>query len=161
MRVIAAVLLAALCLDPSPALVLAAQGDCSQPVTNGDGPTASDCLFILGVAVQSQVCLPACVCAPKGSLPTTATDALICLQRAVGQDVPLTCPACGGTTTSTTSSTTSTTSTTMFSGFSGFSGPGGLDAPEGAGGSQETAVAGPAPTTTLLVGPTTTSTLPN
>ena len=54
----------------------AAQGDCAQPVTTGSLPTASDCLFILRAAVGSAICDPACICAPKGSLPTTATDSL-------------------------------------------------------------------------------------
>jgi hypothetical protein len=65
---------------------------CAQPVSSGAAPVASDCLFILGVAVGSQTCLPACTCAPTGSLPTKATDALLCLSRATGQPVTLNCP---------------------------------------------------------------------
>jgi hypothetical protein len=45
-------------------------------------------------------------CAPKGTLPVTATDALLCLKKAVGQGVNLNCPCTG--TTSTTSPTTTT-----------------------------------------------------
>jgi hypothetical protein len=76
----------------APASIYATQGDCAQPVTNGSSPTASDCLFILRAAVGSETCDPACICAPKGSLPTTATDALVCLKKAVGQPVMLSCP---------------------------------------------------------------------
>lgn len=82
-------------LFSQPAVVEAAQGDCAQPVTNGSSPTASDCLFILRAAVGSATCDPACICAPKGSLPTTATDALLCLKTAVGQPVTLSCPCEG------------------------------------------------------------------
>ena len=77
----------------------AALGDCSQPVTNGARPAASDCLFILQVAVSVAVCLlPICICNPNGVGGSTASDALICLKHAVGQDVALACP-CGITTT--------------------------------------------------------------
>ena len=65
---------------------------CSQPISTGSRPTASDCLFILKAAVGSVTCTPACMCAPKGSLPITATDALVCLKNAVGQPVALNCP---------------------------------------------------------------------
>jgi len=65
---------------------------CSQPVSSGSMPTASDCLFILKVAVGTETCDPACLCAPKGSLPVSATDALVCLRKAVGQQVSLACP---------------------------------------------------------------------
>ncbi len=57
---------------------------CSRPVSSGAGPVASDCLFILRVAVGSEVCVPQCLCAPSGSLPVVATDALFCLNIAVG-----------------------------------------------------------------------------
>lgn len=91
---------------------LAARYDCSQPVTNGPVPTASDCLFILKVAVDAEVCTPECICAPKGSLPTTAADALLCLRFAVGQDVEITCPCDPGTTTLPPPTTTLSQSTT-------------------------------------------------
>jgi hypothetical protein len=77
----------------------AAQGDCAQPLSPGIGPTASDCLFILGASVGLQSCNPACVCLPSGALPITATDALICLKAAVGQQVELACPCATTTTT--------------------------------------------------------------
>jgi hypothetical protein len=93
---------------------LAAQGACSQPVTNGARPTATDCLFILKAAVGSEVCSPECICAPKGSLPITATDALVCLKFAVGQPVELACP-CSSTTVTTITSTTVTSITTTTS----------------------------------------------
>lgn len=87
------------------------QGDCSQPVTGGASPAATDCLFILQTAVGAQTCEPECICAPGGSLPVAATDALVCLSSATGQPVPLDCP-CIVSTTSTTTATTTTTSTT-------------------------------------------------
>jgi len=65
---------------------------CSQPSSTGSNPTASDCLFILKAAVGLLTCDPECICAPSGSLPITASDALICLNKAVGVDVTLDCP---------------------------------------------------------------------
>ena len=94
-----------------PAAALADQGDCSQPVTNGANASATDCLFILQVAVGVSQCSPACICAPKGTLPATATDALLCLNAAVGSPVTTDCPCEGGGTT-----TTSTTTTTLGDG---------------------------------------------
>ena len=77
----------------------AAQGDCSQPVSSGTNPTASDCLFILKAAVGAVQCTlgtpPGCVCKPTGGDRLVATDALLCLKKAVGQGVTLNCP-CGG-----------------------------------------------------------------
>lgn len=105
-----AVLLAPGVLSPR---VYAAIGDCSQPVSNGANPTASDCLFILQAAVGSQACTPSCICDPTGGGGTTATDALTCLANAVGQDVALNCPCSATTTTS--STTLSTTTTTISS----------------------------------------------
>jgi hypothetical protein len=70
---------------------LAAQGDCGQPVTTGANPAASDCLFILRVAVGSETCSPTCICDTNGSGSVTASDALVCLSKAVGQDVALEC----------------------------------------------------------------------
>ncbi len=72
-------------------------GDCSQPVGNGAAPGATDCLFILQVAVGIQACDPECVCAPSGTLPVSASDALVCLSAAVGGGAELGCP-CGGPT---------------------------------------------------------------
>jgi hypothetical protein len=98
-----------------------AEAQCAQPVTSGASPTASDCLFILRAAVGSQTCSPECICAPKGTLPVTATDALICLKKAVGQSVVLNCPCPGTTSTTTTTTipvTTSTTTTTTSGGGS-------------------------------------------
>jgi hypothetical protein len=91
--------------------VIAAQAQqCAQPLSSGSQPTASDCLFILKAAVGTEVCQPECVCVPSGNLPVKATDALLCLNAAVGVSVPLNCP-CEPTTTSTTVSTTTTTIT--------------------------------------------------
>lgn len=91
----------------------AATGDCSQPVSAGAVPVATDCLFILNAAVGLQSCDPACICAPKGTLPTSATDALVCLNATVGVPVALQCPCEPPTTTTTTVPTTSTTITTV------------------------------------------------
>ncbi len=91
----------------------AAQGDCSQPLSNGSAPNATDCLFILRRAVGLQTCNPDCICAPKGTLPPSATDALICLKSATGQSVALNCP-CPVSTTSTTVTSTSTSTTTTL-----------------------------------------------
>jgi len=65
---------------------------CARPLTTGDRPKASDCLFILRTAVGSQVCEPLCICAPTGTLPVKATDSLLCLRVAVGGPNPLNCP---------------------------------------------------------------------
>jgi hypothetical protein len=75
-----------------PVAAYAAKGACSQPASSGSGPSASDCLFILRTAVGSSTCGPACICAPKGSLPTFSSDALLCLRGSVGQPVVLDCP---------------------------------------------------------------------
>jgi hypothetical protein len=87
----------------------AGNGDCSQPVSSGASPNATDCLYILRVVVGLLTCAPEpCVCAPKGTLPASATDALLCLRTATGQPLPLNCPCsnpcdqgsppqCGGT----------------------------------------------------------------
>ena len=91
---------------------LAGQGDCSQPLSNGPAPTATDCLWILNAAVLLQTCTPQCICAPSGELPISATDALVCLQNAVGQPVALQCPCGSGTSTSTTTSSTRLETTT-------------------------------------------------
>ncbi len=78
----------------------AAQGDCSQPVSSGTNPTASDCLFILKAAVGAVQCTlgtpPGCVCEPTGGNRIVATDALLCLKKAVGQGVTLNCPCSTG-----------------------------------------------------------------
>jgi len=89
-RLFAALFLAAAL--STPATVLAAKGDCSQPQSTGPNPAASDCLYILKVAVGSLTCSPACICAPKGTLPTTSSDALLCLRKSVGQPATLKCP---------------------------------------------------------------------
>jgi len=77
---------------------LAARGDCAQPLTDGAGPAATDCLYILKAVVGTQTCSPTCICAPTGSDVPHASDALLCLLAAVGQPVTLEC-ACNATTT--------------------------------------------------------------
>jgi hypothetical protein len=102
----------------APGAASAAQGDCSQPLSTGAGPTAGDCLFILRTAVGSQVCEPICICDTNGAGGATAGDALLCLKKAVGQNVTLSCPTpCGEpatTSTSTTSSSTSSSTSTSI-----------------------------------------------
>jgi hypothetical protein len=71
---------------------------CAQPISVGPSPTATDCLFILGVAVGLAACDPPCVCDVNGDFQRTASDALICLKVAVGVSAPLDCP-CGTTST--------------------------------------------------------------
>ena len=77
---------------------LAAQGDCGQPQSNGSGPVATDCLFILNAAVAVTTCTEVCVCDVNGSGGNpNATDALVCLNVAVGVPGLLNCPTpCGG-----------------------------------------------------------------
>lgn len=75
-----------------PTIGFTANGDCSQPVSNGAAPVATDCLFILNASVGLQTCSPECVCAPTGTLPAKATDALLCLNASVGAPVNLDCP---------------------------------------------------------------------
>lgn len=106
---------AALALVSSAHHALAAKGDCSQPVTNGSTPTASDCAYILRAAVGLETC-ELCVCDVNGSQSRTAADALTCLKKAVGQNVNLNCPSCDGiTTTTNTTLSTSTSSSTSTS----------------------------------------------
>jgi hypothetical protein len=93
----------------SPAPVAADQGDCAQPVSAGPAPVASDCLYILNVAVGAATCDQACACAPKGALPTTASDALVCLSVAVAGSGSLACPCAVDTTTTSTLPPTTTT----------------------------------------------------
>ena len=64
---------------------------CGQPVTTGDEPKTTDCLFILRTAVGQTTCSPVCVCNTNGQAGITSSDALLCLRRAVGQDVTLSC----------------------------------------------------------------------
>lgn len=84
---------------------------CAQPVSSGAAVTATDCLFLLNVAVGAASCNNPCECAPKGVLPTSATDALLCLSAATGQPAILQCP-CEITTSTTTTSVTTTSTTT-------------------------------------------------
>ena len=109
-----------------PSVSLAAKGDCGQPASSGDGPVATDCLFILRAAVGSSTCDPDCICDLNGSgPPPNATDALTCLNASVGTpgllncDCPTTSTTLPGTTTTSTTSTTTepptTTTTTPVS----------------------------------------------
>jgi hypothetical protein len=55
--------------------------------------TASDALFTLKTAVGTQTC-ELCLCDVDQSGSVAATDALIVLKFAVGQNVELSCAAC-------------------------------------------------------------------
>jgi hypothetical protein len=111
----------------APTAAHASLGDCAQPVTNDDGPSATDCLYVfLQAAVGLVTCSPECICAPKGSLPAAATDALLCLAAATGRPVTLDSPC----------ATSSTTTTTLYSpadcgAFESKLGAGKLDTPYG------------------------------
>ena len=66
---------------------------CADPIqdTAATTPSSGDCFFILRAAVGAAVCDPECICDP-GLLPgITVEDALVCLQRSLGLDVPLDC----------------------------------------------------------------------
>lgn len=68
---------------------------CGQPATSGDDPTVVDCLTILKAGVGTATCTPECICDVNASGAITASDALLCLRKAVGQDVVLDCgPDC-------------------------------------------------------------------
>jgi hypothetical protein len=87
----AAVMAAALVAGATPA-AHAAAGSCSQPVSIGEAPVATDCLRILRVAVGTQTCGDnPCICRPRGTSSTRASDALLCLQYSVGQPVTINC----------------------------------------------------------------------
>ncbi|MFN2378496.1 MAG: hypothetical protein ABR538_18345 [Candidatus Binatia bacterium] len=71
----------------------AALRDCGQPLSDGDGPVASDCLHVLRAAVGTVGCED-CICDLNASASQTASDALLCLRSAVGQEVELACLTC-------------------------------------------------------------------
>ena len=71
-------------------------GDCGQPVSDGAEPTASDALAILVFAIElpSSCESKPCICDVDydgGATHVTTVDALIVLQRAVGQERLLSC----------------------------------------------------------------------
>jgi OmcA/MtrC family decaheme c-type cytochrome len=74
-----------------PSAALAGQGDCGQPATDGDLPSAADCLYILKAAVGTRTCNPSCICDLDGGGDVTGTDSLQCLQVAVGEISDLSC----------------------------------------------------------------------
>ena len=86
----------------------AATGDCGQPLSNGDAPTASDALFTLRAAIGIATC-DLEVCDVDGNCSLSASDALRILGKAVGQPVELLCPLDCTAMTPTTTSSTSTT----------------------------------------------------
>ena len=47
--------------------------------------------FRLETAVGAETCTPECICDVNAAAGVTATDALVCLKKAVGQDVTLDC----------------------------------------------------------------------
>ncbi len=114
---ILALLLAATCVlfvSPSAAV----QGDCGVIATNGSKPLASDCLGILQHAVSKTGCAPfdPCVCDVDGSGSILASDALLCLNVAVGNPAfSLNCSCSTTTTTVVVSTTSSSTSSVSIS----------------------------------------------
>ncbi|HYB98576.1 MAG TPA: hypothetical protein VEC57_05515 [Candidatus Limnocylindrales bacterium] len=77
-----------------PSAALAVQGDCGQPVSNGEDRTTSDALFVLQAAVGSQEC-ELCVCDVDDSGEIDTSDALNVLRDAVDLDSARECPECG------------------------------------------------------------------
>lgn len=70
-------------------------GDCGQPFSIGDTPTATDALFALRAAVGLLYCDPAS-CDLDGNCAITATDSLGILKTAVGQPTNAACrDTCG------------------------------------------------------------------
>ena len=68
---------------------------CGQPITTGDLPKVTDCLFILQAAVSLVTCAPQCVCDVNSSNSVTVADALRCLQvstQVPGADLDCPCP---------------------------------------------------------------------
>ena len=89
--------LLAICLVEAPDAQEGAGCFCAQPVSGipdvlSERPVATDCLFILNVAIGLQSCSPVCICDvdSSGGAPS-ATDALICLYAAVGVPDVLDC----------------------------------------------------------------------
>ncbi len=78
--------------------VASAQDRCAKPVSDGAEPTIADCLHILRASIGSVTC-DDCLCDANGSGGVGITDALRCLRVVLGFDLPLECPACGGSTT--------------------------------------------------------------
>ena len=68
----------------APATSSAANGDCGQPLSDGEGPTATDALNTLQTAVQIADCnnFDPCICDVDGGGSVNATDALTLLQIA-------------------------------------------------------------------------------
>lgn len=67
----------------------AAQGDCGQPVTAGDTPASTDCLYLLQAAIGSRTCVSDCICDVDATGEIAATDSLQCLVVAVGGSAEL------------------------------------------------------------------------
>jgi hypothetical protein len=73
-------------------------GDCGQPASQGDQPTATDALFTLRASIAAETC-SVFVCDVNDSGSVTASDALLILRRAIDQNVVLMCPVSSSTTT--------------------------------------------------------------
>ena len=80
-----------LCASAAQALL----GDCGEPKVGG--PVATDALEVLRTGVGASDCggFDPCICDVNATGTVTASDALLVLQRAVGQNVAFACP-CGG-----------------------------------------------------------------
>ena len=120
-RLLAALLLGSALLS-SPAVSLAAKGDCGQPSSSGTKPSSADALQILKKAVnQASTCNDKpCICDVNGSGSVTASDALLTLKKAVGQAVTLNCSKCSSGKKPCTSGTLTTrTGSDLDSGWTG------------------------------------------
>ena len=83
-------LVIALLAAAAPSLALSALPPCGRP-TNGTAPRASDALYVLKATVQSTDC-DIRVCDVTDTNTVTASDALMILKGAVGQEVNFNCP---------------------------------------------------------------------
>ncbi|HYB98529.1 MAG TPA: hypothetical protein VEC57_05275 [Candidatus Limnocylindrales bacterium] len=92
-RFIAAASLVCAAFAATPIAAMAANGDCGQPVSTGNNPTASDALAILKEAVgQATACdTQLCICDVNGNGAVQASDALQTLKRAVNPQQALMC----------------------------------------------------------------------
>lgn len=111
-RASAAIVSALLLVVCAATSAMAAKGDCGQPQSTGTKPSAADALAILKEAVgQATACdAEPCICDVSGNGAVQASDALIALKIAVGQNQPLNCD-CEVTVSTSTSTSTSTSST--------------------------------------------------
>jgi hypothetical protein len=76
--------------DGEPDVYLDSVCSCGAPV-NHDGPTATEALYALNAAVGTVQCA-LCECDVNGDSHMTAVDALLILNKAIGQPIEFACP---------------------------------------------------------------------